>query len=227
MVFVALLSRIIHALSVWGWHFTRQLQELLDAFLKRARKFGFCDANCNIAELFDKADAKLFGLVQRPEHCLYHLLPDTIDNCSMELRHRDNSFPLHQCKYNLYKTSLSHGVCLNTFSFSNVMCVHACPCFSCDACVCRAQIKCLLTYVVGTSKSLISSLISLNVCSTLLRSSLHNLLHVPFTTTAIGCKAFSFAAPTVWNSIPLCIRQSPSIGSFKRHLKTHLFTLPG
>jgi len=53
-----------------------------------------------------------------------------------------------------------------------------------------------------------------------------NLLHVPFTTTAIGRKAFSFAAPTVWNSIPLSIRQSPSIGSFKRHLKTHLFTLP-
>jgi len=34
-------------------------------------------------------------------------------------------------------------------------------------------------------------------------------------------------APTVWNSIPLSIRQSPSIGSFKRHIKTHLFTLPG
>ena len=51
---------------------------------------------------------------------------------------------------------------------------------------------------------------------------------LPFTTTpAIGRKAFSFAAPTVWNSIPLSIRQSPSIGSFKRHLNTHLFTLPG
>ena len=68
--------------------------------------------------------------------------------------------------------------------------------------------------------------INLNAPSRLLRSSSHNLLHVPFTTTAIGRKAFSFAAPTVWNSIPLSIRQSPSIGSFKRHLKTHLFTLP-
>ena len=28
------------------------------------------------------------------------------------------------------------------------------------------------------------------------------------TTTAIGRKAFSFADPTVWNSIPLSIRQS-------------------
>ena len=31
--------------------------------------------------------------------------------------------------------------------------------------------------------------------------------------------------PSAFN--PLGIRQSPSIGSFKRHIKTHLFTLPG
>jgi len=85
-----------------------------------------------------------------------------------------------------------------------------------------------LTYctIQSGSPSYLSSLINLNASSRLLRSSSHNLLHVPFTTTAIGCKAFSFAAPTVWNSIPLSIRQSPSIGSFKRHLKTHLFTSP-
>jgi len=37
----------------------RQLQERLDDFLKRARKFAFCDANCNMAKLpvLDKADA--------------------------------------------------------------------------------------------------------------------------------------------------------------------------
>ena len=50
---------------------------------------------------------------------------------------------------------------------------------------------------------------------------------VPFTSTAVGRKAFRYAAPTVWNSIPFNIRHSPSIGSFKRHLKTYLFTLPG
>ena len=77
------------------------------------------------------------------------------------------------------------------------------------------------------SPSYLSSLINLKAPSRLLRSSSHNLLHVPFTTTAIGRKAFSFAAPTVCNSIPLSIRQSPSIGSFKHYLKSHLFTLPG
>ena len=79
----------------------------LCAFLKRARKFGFCDENYTTAELHvvDKADARLFRPVQRPEHC-HHLLPDTINSCSMELRHRGHIvFALPQCRYNLYKNS--------------------------------------------------------------------------------------------------------------------------
>ena len=42
-----------------------------------------------------------------------------------------------------------------------------------------------------------------------------------------GRKAFRFSAPTVWNSIPQNIRLSSSMGSFKRYLKTYLFSLPG
>jgi len=36
---------------------------------------------------------------------------------------------------------------------------------------------------------------------------------------AIGRRAFRFAAPTIWNSIPLSIRSLPSLNSFKRSLK--------
>jgi len=94
MVFVALiLSRIIYALPAWGGNLTRQLQERLGAFLKRTRKFGFCDANYTTAELLDQADTRLFRLVQRPEYSIHHLLPDIIDSCSMESRHRGHSFP--------------------------------------------------------------------------------------------------------------------------------------
>jgi len=66
---------------------------------KRARKFGFCDENYTTAELFDKADARLFRPVQKPENCL---LSDTINSCSMELRERGHSSPFLQCKYNLF-----------------------------------------------------------------------------------------------------------------------------
>jgi len=76
------------------------------------------------------------------------------------------------------------------------------------------------------SPAYLSPLINLNTPSRTLRSASHNFL-VPFTNTAVGRKAFRYAAPTVWNSIKFNIRYSPSIGSFKRHLKKYFFTLPG
>jgi len=33
----------------------------------------------------------------------------------------------------------------------------------------------------------------------------------------------SYFAPKIWNDIPLSVRQSPSLDSFKRSLKTHYF----
>ena len=58
-----------------------------------------------------------------------------------------------------------------------------------------------------------------------LRSGNLDLLHQPFSSSAIGSRAFHVAAPAIWNSIPLNIRNSPSISSFRRHLKTHLFAV--
>ena len=34
---------------------------------------------------------------------------------------------------------------------------------------------------------------------------------------------FSVATPTIWNGIPIDIRQAPTVQSFKRHLKTYYF----
>ena len=36
--------------------------------------------------------------------------------------------------------------------------------------------------------------------------------------------SFSHYAPTLWNSFPLHVRNSPSVASFRKHLKTHLFS---
>jgi len=117
-VFVALiLSRITHAISAWRGQLTRQLQERVDAFLKRATKFCFCEENYTTAELPDKADARRFRLLQRPEHCLYHLLSDTINSCSMELRLRGHSFPFLSANITCIKTHLYHDVCSNMYSY--------------------------------------------------------------------------------------------------------------
>ena len=56
-----------------------------------------------------------------------------------------------------------------------------------------------------------------------LRSSDQQLLCKPFCATEFGKRAFSYAAPHIWNNLPLNIRLAPSISSFKHHLKTFYF----
>jgi len=57
-----------------------------------------------------------------------------------------------------------------------------------------------------------------------LRSSNQYLLDPPSVSTAFGARAFSASSPSIWNLIPLNIRQSPSLSTFKHHLKTCYFT---
>ena len=56
-----------------------------------------------------------------------------------------------------------------------------------------------------------------------LRSSQGNQLTVPRTKTKTGCRAFSVSGPTLWNALPVSIRHSPTLGTFKKYLKSHLF----
>ena len=56
-----------------------------------------------------------------------------------------------------------------------------------------------------------------------LRSADKNLLVVPNIKSATGRRSFSFAGPTVWNSLPLSLRTSPTLATFLAGLKTHLF----
>ena len=63
-----------------------------------------------------------------------------------------------------------------------------------------------------------------------LRSASQSLLAPPryreVSTINYGRRAFSVAAPELWNSIPLAIRNANSLAEFKRLLKTHIFKHP-
>ena len=59
-----------------------------------------------------------------------------------------------------------------------------------------------------------------------LRSSGQQLLAIPRCTTEFGRRSFSYAAPSVWNNIPIEIRSTSSIALFKRQLKSHLMAPP-
>jgi len=58
-----------------------------------------------------------------------------------------------------------------------------------------------------------------------LRSSSSLLLSVPRCNLEFGSRAFRISAPNIWNSLPANIRDSPSLPTFRRHLKIHYFQL--
>ena len=72
----------------------------------------------------------------------------------------------------------------------------------------------------------ISDMLSLYTPARALRSKSQYMLIIPKTRLkSYGDRAFSVAAPTLWNELPLTIRRAQTIGAFKKSLKTFLFSL--
>jgi len=72
--------------------------------------------------------------------------------------------------------------------------------------------------------SYVSSMLSLRKFSRSLRISDQELLTEPMAKLrTYGDRAFSTAAPRLWNKLPLSIRKSASEDIFKKNLKTYLF----
>ena len=84
----------------------------------------------------------------------------------------------------------------------------------------------LLTYKAlnGMAPEFISDLVQLYVPTRVLRSSSECRLILPSSSTKFyGDRSFAYAAASLWNSLPNCVRHSSSLGIFKSKLKTHLF----
>ena len=87
---------------------------------------------------------------------------------------------------------------------------------------------CLMVYraVNGEAPSYLSDILTIYEPRRCLRSAENGiLLSVPKTRTSYGDRAFSAAAPLIWNSLPLTIRSCPNERMFRKSLKTHLFKL--
>ena len=84
----------------------------------------------------------------------------------------------------------------------------------------------LLTYKAlnGLAPKYISDLISIYVPRRNLRSANSKQLIQPiYNLRTYGFRAFSHAAPFLWNSLPQEVRFAPSVSSFKSKIKTYLF----
>ena len=69
----------------------------------------------------------------------------------------------------------------------------------------------------------LSDLLQYHESTRSLRSSSTHQLSVPRYNLTFGSHAFRFSAPRVWNSLPISIRESQSLPTFRRHLKTFYF----
>ena len=88
------------------------------------------------------------------------------------------------------------------------------------------KIACFTYKTVTTAQpTYLHSVLGHCIPSRRLSSSDCSLLCVPRVRTCFGSRGFSLAAPTIWNSLPLCIRSSPSLLSFRRQLKTFFHKL--
>ena len=92
----------------------------------------------------------------------------------------------------------------------------------------RIEFKILLTTyksLHNLAPSYLSALLVPHAPSRALRSSDAGLLVVPkkVRLKTWGDRAFSVAAPSLWNALPKPIRDAPTLPAFKTALKTHLF----
>ena len=71
--------------------------------------------------------------------------------------------------------------------------------------------------------SYLSDLLTPYIPSRNLRSLDKHLLKVPDIRSANGRRSFAFAAPTIWNSLPIALRSCTCLSTFLSGLKTHFF----
>ena len=95
----------------------------------------------------------------------------------------------------------------------------------------RIMLKiCLLSYkvVYGLAPGYLGELVELEIISdeTKTRQRSQDLWRLKMpkpSKTKLGDRRFSSCAPVIWNSIPLAIRSTNNIDTFKKLLKTHFF----
>ena len=86
----------------WGVVVSAGQAGRIDAFLKRAHKWGFCKDVVTFNELLIKSGSSLFQKMQSPVHCLNSLLSPK-KKTDYKLRNRHCNYTLPQCNFNVFK----------------------------------------------------------------------------------------------------------------------------
>ena len=86
---------------------------------------------------------------------------------------------------------------------------------------------CLLTYKALHEEQPVypRSLIAISLPSRSLRSNRGITLSIPIIKTNTSERAFRSCAPSLWNNLPLSVRSTTSVATFRKRLKTYIFDL--
>jgi len=72
VIFDALvLSKLRYAICAWSGFLSAELEGQINAFLKRASKYGFCTKIYTIKSIAEEADKLLFRKVMSANHCIH------------------------------------------------------------------------------------------------------------------------------------------------------------
>jgi len=109
-----------------------------NAFIRKARRFGLCSPTClcDVSEYLRLVDSRLSNRIQRPSHCLSHLLPP--EKHHLGLRPRGHSYALPICSNKLCKFSFIHRCLLCFLWLLTVFSITVfAVLFCCNLCVCH------------------------------------------------------------------------------------------
>ena len=131
--------------TIWckeGFLNSQQINRI-NAFLRKARRFGLCNSTClcDVSEYLRLADCRLFNPLQCHSHCLSHLLPP--EKHHLGLRPRGHRYTLPTCRNNLCKSSFIPRslFCFLWFVFFHLQCLVYSVLQYYNICVCHVLIK--------------------------------------------------------------------------------------
>ena len=113
-VFNALvIARLLYSCQAWWGFASMDDISRLKGFIKRSKKYGYCNDNFDLDDQRKKLDAKLFRNIARNEHHVLHQFLPPPTNHKYNLRERNHDFMTPVL------TSLSCKNFLNRMMFSN------------------------------------------------------------------------------------------------------------
>ena len=109
------LSKLRYAISVYHGFLSAELKGQINAFLKRAFKYGFGTSVHTIDVIAEVADSSLFAKIAGSQHCFHtYLLPDIKPYNNCRLRPKRHAYKLSECIVVIYtRNRLFQGACLD------------------------------------------------------------------------------------------------------------------